>query len=66
MAGADRLGQDLKTALARRKERLVLDFNRLKTSEHEALERLGEILEQYRDRIRVVLPATHEFSIFPS
>jgi radical SAM superfamily enzyme YgiQ (UPF0313 family) len=64
MAGADRLGQDLKNALARRRERLVLDLNHLKASEHEALERLGRTLAQYKHRIRVVLPADRDFSAF--
>jgi hypothetical protein len=64
MAGADRLGQDLKNALARRRERLVLDLNHLKASEHEALELLGRTLAQYKHRIRVVLPADRDFSAF--
>jgi MFS superfamily sulfate permease-like transporter len=64
MAGADRLAEDLKNALARRRERLVIDLNRLKVSEEEALARLAKNLAQYRDRIRVVLPANYDFSAF--
>jgi len=64
MAGADRLAADIKEALAQRRERLVLDLNRLKASEEEALERLGRSLAQYRNRIRVVLPAAYDFSAF--
>jgi hypothetical protein len=66
MAGADRLADDLKIALARRRERLVIDLNRLKASEEEALERLGKSLAQYRHRIRVVLPANYDFSALTS
>jgi hypothetical protein len=64
MAGADRLAGELKTALAQRRERLVLDLNRLKASEQEAFERLAKNLAQYRERIRVVLPADYDFSGF--
>jgi len=64
MAGADRLAAELKAALAQRRERLVLDLNRLKASEEEALQRLGRSLAEYRHRIRVVLPETYDFSAY--
>jgi hypothetical protein len=60
MAGAERLVDDLCTALKRTKDRLVLDFARLVHAEPKVAERLTKGLELYRDRIRVVLPLTGE------
>jgi hypothetical protein len=62
--GAERLATELKHALANRRERLVLDLHRLKVSEEEALQRLGKNLAQYRERIRVILPANYNFSAY--
>jgi haloalkane dehalogenase len=57
MAGAEKLASDLAAALRRRKERLVLDLERLVATEKVALEELIEELVAYRDRVRVLLPA---------
>ena len=54
--GAQRLGADLVKGLRRRKERLVLDLERIANVESAALDELIEQLRAYRDRIRVVLP----------
>jgi radical SAM superfamily enzyme YgiQ (UPF0313 family) len=70
VAGAERLAADLGEGLRRRKERLVLDFERLAQTHHEAVEKLAEQLREYRDRIRVVLPHAEEFAalavLFPA
>jgi radical SAM superfamily enzyme YgiQ (UPF0313 family) len=60
LAGAQRLAERLAQTLQQRRERLVLDLNRLKTSEQEALQQMARTLERYRHRIRVVLPHTYE------
>ncbi len=62
VAGAERLAADLGKGLRRRKERLVLDFERLARTQHEAVERLAEQLRDYRGRIRVVIPPGKEFA----
>ncbi|OGR88871.1 MAG: hypothetical protein A2992_09350 [Elusimicrobia bacterium RIFCSPLOWO2_01_FULL_59_12] len=64
VSGAEQLADKLKNALTRRRERLVLDLNRLKASEEEALAHLGKSLSEYRHRIRVVLPAAYDFTAF--
>jgi hypothetical protein len=59
---AERLGQRLRDSLARSKNRLVLDLNKLHWDKVEDLRPLREKLADYRSRIRVVLPklsATH-------
>jgi hypothetical protein len=61
-AGAGRLAGDLRKALDRRRERVVLDLASLARIESEAADRLTEILRSYRGRIRVVLPRVGEFA----
>ena len=56
VAGAERLASDLAKGLRKRRERLVLDLERLAQAENTSLDRLAEQLRAYRDRIRVVLP----------
>ncbi len=63
-AGARRLATEIGDALRERKERLVLDLERLAKAEHQAVEELGERLREYRDRIRVVVPNADEFAAF--
>jgi len=61
-ADAERLGARLRDSLARSKNRLVLDLNKLHWDKVEDLRPLTEKLAAYRSRIRVVLPklsATH-------
>jgi len=61
-AAASRLADDLRRALDRRRERVVLDLARLAHLEGDASERITETLRFYRDRIRVVLPRVGEFA----
>jgi hypothetical protein len=61
-AGAKRLAEDLRVALDRKKERVVLDLSRLARLEHEAADRMAEGLRNYKDRIRVILPKVGEFA----
>lgn len=63
VAGAEQLATRLARGLKRRKERLVLDLERLAQTEREALESLAERLSDYRNRIRVVVPAAEEFAV---
>lgn len=58
VAGANKLASDLAAGLRRRKERLVLDLERLVAAETAALEQLLEQLRAYSDRVRVLLPDT--------
>lgn len=58
---AQRLAAGIGQALRERKERLVLDLERLVETERHALEELGQHLREYRDRIRVVVPNAEEF-----
>jgi ABC-type transporter Mla MlaB component len=60
--GAERLAGDLVNGLRRRKERLVLDLERIVKAEAAALDRLAEHLRAYRDRIRIVLPEAGELA----
>ena len=53
---AEGLGQRLHESLARTKNRLVLDFNKLRCNHSDDLRPLCEKLEAYRSRIRIVLP----------
>jgi hypothetical protein len=53
---------DLSEALRRTEDRLILDLRRLLHVEPRAAERLAETLKAYRDRIRVVMPATGEMA----
>jgi anti-anti-sigma regulatory factor len=61
-AGAEELATGLREGLRKRKERLVLDLERLAHTEHDALERLAERLRSYQGRIRVVVPPAREFA----
>jgi hypothetical protein len=53
---AEGLGQRLRDSLARSKNRLVLDLNKLHWDKVEDLRPLREKLADYRSRIRVILP----------
>jgi haloalkane dehalogenase len=53
---AESLGGRLRDSLARSKNRLVLDLNKLHLERPENLRPLAEHLKAYRSRIRVVLP----------
>ncbi len=55
-ADAEGLGQRIRDSLARSKNRLVLDLNKLHWDKVEDLRPLREKLAGYRSRIRVVLP----------
>ena len=55
-ADAERLGQRIRDALARSKNRLVLDLNKLHWDKVEDLKPLREKLSSYRSRVRLVLP----------
>lgn len=61
-AGAGRLADDLRRALDRKKERVVLDLACLARIEVEAADRITDVLRSYSDRIRVVLPKAGEFA----
>ena len=56
MDGAERLAADLVKNLRKRKERLVLDLERLVQTESEALERMAEELRTYADRVSILAP----------
>jgi haloalkane dehalogenase len=56
LAGAERLATELAESLRRRKERLVLDLERIVQAEEEALERLTERLRDYAGRVRLLVP----------
>ena len=68
-AAAGAFVRDLRAALARRKDRVVLDLARLARLEDGAVRELVAGLEGYRDRIRVILPHAGEFAalaaVFP-
>lgn len=55
VAGAERLAAGLAESLRRRKERLVLDLERLVQTESPALERVAERLRGYAGRVRVLV-----------
>ena len=61
-AGAERLVADLREALRRTEDRLILDVRRLLHVDPQAAEHLAEGLRAYRDRIRVAMPRTGEFA----
>jgi radical SAM superfamily enzyme YgiQ (UPF0313 family) len=54
--GAERLAADLAEGLRRRKDRLVVDLERLAAAEKVALEDLLERLREYSDRVRILVP----------
>lgn len=62
LVGAERLAERLREAMARTKERLVLDFKNLAVMEEGVAEKLAESLHTYRNRIRVAMPPAHEFA----
>ena len=62
LAGAEELTADLREALRRTQDRLVLDLRRLLQAEPKGAESIAEGLKGYRDRIRVVVPATGEMA----
>ena len=55
---AARLASQVKAALQRTRNRLVLDMKRLTELEGEAAQCLAQILCDYRERIRILAPAT--------
>jgi hypothetical protein len=55
-AGARKLAADLRRALEKRKERVVLDLGNLAQLENDAPEGIAEGLRAYRERIRIVAP----------
>jgi radical SAM superfamily enzyme YgiQ (UPF0313 family) len=55
-ADAEGLGQRLRDSLARSRNRLVLDLNKLRWEKAEDLRPLTEKLTAYRSRIRLILP----------
>jgi hypothetical protein len=61
-AHAENLAADLRDALRRTEDRLILDLRRLLHVDPTAAERFAEGLQAYRDRIRVVMPPTGEFA----
>ncbi|MFQ5877024.1 MAG: B12-binding domain-containing radical SAM protein [Acidobacteriota bacterium] len=61
-AGAEGLAAGLREALRRTEDRLILDLRRLLQAEPRAAESIAEALKAYRDRIRVVMPATGELA----
>ena len=58
LAGAERLVSQLGEALRRSEHRLILDLRRLLQADPTVEQRIVEGLRAYRDRIRVVMPAT--------
>ena len=56
---AARLASQVKAALQRTRNRLVLDMKRLTELEGEAAQCLAQILSDYRERIRILAPASH-------
>jgi anti-anti-sigma regulatory factor len=61
-AAAGRFVADLQTALARRKDRVVLDLARLAGLEDGAVGELVAGLSDHSDRIRIILPRVGEFA----
>ncbi|HEY0590952.1 MAG TPA: hypothetical protein VGF40_04250, partial [Thermoanaerobaculia bacterium] len=61
-AGAEKLAADLAAGLRKRKERLVLDLERLAAAERAALEGLAAVLRGYGDRVRVLVPRSADLA----
>jgi hypothetical protein len=59
---AEDLAADLREALRRTEDRLILDLRRLLHVDPGAVERIADGLKAYRDRIRVVMPPTGEMA----
>jgi hypothetical protein len=64
VSGAEELAEGLVKSLNRRKERLVLDLDRLIEAEEDALDRLAEHLRDYADRVRVLAGDAATFGPF--
>ena len=68
-AAATQFVADLRAALARRDDRVVLNMASLAGLEHDAASALATGLKSHRDRIRIILPLMGEFAalaaIFP-
>ena len=62
-SAAGRFVADLRTALARRKDRVVLDLAGVAGHEDGAVGELAAGLRGHRDRIRVILPRVGEFAM---
>ena len=62
-SAAGRFVTDLRAALARRKDRVVLDLARLAGLEDGAVGELAAGLRGHRDRIRIILPRMEEFAV---
>ena len=61
-AGAETLAADLRHALNRTEDRLILDLRRLLHAEPGAAERIADGLKPHRDRIRIAMPPTGEIA----
>ena len=61
-SAAGRFVTDLRAALARRKDRVVLDLAGLASQEDGAVGELAAGLRGHRDRIRIILPRVGEFA----
>ncbi|HVA39917.1 MAG TPA: hypothetical protein VNF49_04590, partial [Candidatus Binataceae bacterium] len=61
-SAAGRFVADLRAALARRKDRVVLDLAGLAGQEDGAVGELAAGLRSHRDRIRIILPRIGEFA----
>jgi radical SAM superfamily enzyme YgiQ (UPF0313 family) len=59
---AEDLAADLREALRRTEDRLILDLRRLLHVDPGAAEKIADGLKAYRDRIRVVMPPTGEMA----
>lgn len=61
-AAAHQFAADLRAALARKDDRVVLNMANLADLEDDAASTLSTGLETYRDRIRIILPVIGEFA----
>lgn len=62
LASAEKLAVDLREALKRTEDRVILDLRRLLHAEPKAAEQFAMALQGYRDRIRLVMPLTGEMA----
>jgi haloalkane dehalogenase len=62
VAEAQRLAEELREALRRTEDRLILDLRRLLPNDLQGAKRLVEELRAHCDRIRIALPRTGEFA----
>jgi hypothetical protein len=63
VVGAEKLAAELIAGLRLRKDRLVLDLERLVVAERQALEDLAERLRTYGDRVRVLVPQSDVWAV---